>query len=192
MNYVENMKKLGFTDDFVQKVTENKDFEAIRKIMDESVSFEDAAAKVKEEFPSINIDEVRKNLEELEKQNENAGDSSSDEVVDLEDDALEAVAGGSVGSWFKSNWKSAGLAFMVGGVLGLVVDYVGIASALKAAMNDYTARDKKNYGDTDVATVAYPKFLEKLSICRDLFHGFDYSGFLSGSDCSPAIQPAKQ
>ena len=65
---------------------------------------------------------------------------------------------------------------------GLVVDYVGIASALKAAMNDYTARDKKNYGDTDVATVAYPKFLEKLSICRDLFHGFDYSGFLSGSD----------
>ena len=65
---------------------------------------------------------------------------------------------------------------------GLVVDYVGIASALKAAMNDYTARDKKNYGDTDVATVAYPKFLEKLSICRDIFHGYDYSGFLSGSD----------
>ncbi len=26
-------------------------------------------------------------------------------------------------------------------------------------MNDYTARDKKNYGDTDVAKVAYPKFL---------------------------------
>ena len=29
---------------------------------------------------------------------------------------------------------------------GLVVDYVGIASALKQAMNDYTSRDKKNYG----------------------------------------------
>ena len=26
---------------------------------------------------------------------------------------------------------------------GLVVDYVGIASALKEAMNDYTSRDKK-------------------------------------------------
>ena len=26
---------------------------------------------------------------------------------------------------------------------GLVVDYVGIAAALKRAMNDYTARDKK-------------------------------------------------
>lgn len=65
---------------------------------------------------------------------------------------------------------------------GLVVDYVGIASALKQAMNDYTTRDKKNYGDTDVAKVAYPKFLEKLSICRDLFHGYDYSNFMGGTD----------
>ena len=44
---------------------------------------------------------------------------------------------------------------------GLVVDYVGIATALKKAMNDYTARDKKNYGDTDVAKVAFPKFQDK-------------------------------
>ena len=65
---------------------------------------------------------------------------------------------------------------------GLVVDYVGIASALKQAMNDYTARDKKNYGDTDIAKVAYPKFLEKLSICRDIFHGYDYSKFTTGTD----------
>lgn len=65
---------------------------------------------------------------------------------------------------------------------GLVVDYVGIAAALKDAMNDYTSRDKKNYGDTDVAKVAYPKFLEKLSICRDIFHGYDYSKFTTGTD----------
>ena len=65
---------------------------------------------------------------------------------------------------------------------GLVVDYVGIASALKQAMNDYTSRDKKNYGDTDVAKVAYPKLLEKLSVCRDKFHGFDYSKFQTGTD----------
>ena len=65
---------------------------------------------------------------------------------------------------------------------GLIVDYVGIASALKQAMNDYTARDKKNYGDTDIAKVAYPKFLEKLSICRDLFHGYDYSKFTNDTD----------
>lgn len=65
---------------------------------------------------------------------------------------------------------------------GLVVDYVGIATALKKAMNDFTARDKKNYGDTDVAKVAFPKFQEKLSVCRDKFHGFDYSKFQTGTD----------
>lgn len=65
---------------------------------------------------------------------------------------------------------------------GLIVDYVGIAAALKEAMNDYTARDKKNYGDTDVTKAAYPKFLEKLSVCRDLFHGFNYKKFATGTD----------
>ena len=65
---------------------------------------------------------------------------------------------------------------------GLVVDYVGIATALKKAMNDYTARDKKNYGDTDVAKVAYPEFLKKLDVCRDKFHGYDYSKFTTGTD----------
>ena len=65
---------------------------------------------------------------------------------------------------------------------GLVVDYVGIASALKQAMNDYTSRDKDNYGNMDIAETAYPKFQEKLSVCRDLFHGFNYSKFFDGSD----------
>lgn len=69
---------------------------------------------------------------------------------------------------------------------GLVVDYVGIATALKKAMNDYTARDKKNYGDTDVAKVAFPKFQEKLSVCRDKFHGYDYSKFQNGTDLERA------
>ena len=69
---------------------------------------------------------------------------------------------------------------------GLIVDYVGIATALKQAMNDYTSRDKKNYGDTDVSMVAYPKFLEKLSICRDIFYGYDYSKFKSGTDLERA------
>lgn len=71
---------------------------------------------------------------------------------------------------------------------GLVVDYVGIASALKQAMNDYTNRDKNNYGDTDIAKTALPKFIEKLEVCRDLFHGFDYSGFMraNASDLSRA------
>ena len=62
---------------------------------------------------------------------------------------------------------------------GLVVDYVGIANALKRAMKDYTKRDQKKYGDMDIGKTAYPKFLEKLSVCRDKMFGFDYSEFLA-------------
>lgn len=69
---------------------------------------------------------------------------------------------------------------------GLVVDYVGIAGALKQAMNDYTIRDRKNYGDTDISTVAKPKFIEKLEVCRGLLYGFDYSGFAKGSNLERA------
>ena len=65
---------------------------------------------------------------------------------------------------------------------GLVVDYVGIASALKQAMNDYSKRDQSNYGDTDIGKAALPKFQEKLEVCRDLFHGFDYANFMDGTD----------
>ena len=64
---------------------------------------------------------------------------------------------------------------------GLVVDYVGIASALRQAMNDYTKRDKQNYGEQDIAKTALPKFIEKLEVCRGLFHACDYSGFMDKS-----------
>lgn len=69
---------------------------------------------------------------------------------------------------------------------GLIVDYVGLATALKQAMKDYTTRDIKNYGDPDIAKVAYPKFLEKLEVCRDLFHGHDYSKFINGTNLDRA------
>lgn len=69
---------------------------------------------------------------------------------------------------------------------GLIVDYVGIASALKAAMKEYTKRDQSRYGDMDIAKVAYPKFQEKLQVCKDLLHGFDFSGFIGGSPLTMA------
>ncbi|MHB9291203.1 putative type I restriction enzyme, R subunit [Hollandina sp. SP2] len=61
---------------------------------------------------------------------------------------------------------------------GLVVDYIGIAGALKQAMNDYTRRDQKNYGEMDIAKTALPKFAEKLQVCAELFHGFDWRSFI--------------
>lgn len=62
---------------------------------------------------------------------------------------------------------------------GLVVDYIGLASALKAAMKQYTDKDKKNFNNMDVSKTAYVKFQEKLSVCRDLMYGFDYSEFMT-------------
>ena len=65
---------------------------------------------------------------------------------------------------------------------GLIVDYVGIAQALKQAMQDYTSRDRQQFGDPDINKTAKLKFQEKLELCRDLLHGFDYEGFYEGTD----------
>ena len=69
---------------------------------------------------------------------------------------------------------------------GLIVDYVGIAAALKDAMKRYTKRDRDNYGNNDIKEKAYSEFKEKLEICRDLLHGYDYSKFHHGSPAERA------
>ena len=69
---------------------------------------------------------------------------------------------------------------------GLVVDYIGIAKALKEAMRDYTVRDRKNFGNPDIKGMAFTKFKEKLEVCQDLFYGYDYSKFHTGTDADRA------
>ena len=69
---------------------------------------------------------------------------------------------------------------------GLVVDYIGIAKALKEAMRDYTKQDQENYGNTNIKDTALVKFKEKIEVCRDLFHGFEYSKFRTGTDADRA------
>ena len=69
-----------------------------------------------------------------------------------------------------------------GKVGGLVVDYIGIAQALKEAMKFYTSNDRRRFGDPDIAKTAYVQFREHLEICADLMHGFDYSGFATATD----------
>ena len=69
---------------------------------------------------------------------------------------------------------------------GLIVDYVGIAAALKEAMKRYTKRDRDNYGNNDIKEKAYSEFKEKLEICRDMLHGYDYSHFHHGSPAERA------
>ena len=69
---------------------------------------------------------------------------------------------------------------------GLVVDYIGIAQALKHAMKFYSEGDRQKFGDPDIKTTALKKFQEELEICRDLMHGFDYSKFKDASDLKRA------
>lgn len=69
---------------------------------------------------------------------------------------------------------------------GLIVDYVGIAQALKAAMKQYTNRDQRRFGDPDIAKTALLKWREEMEICRDQMHGFSYEGFFEDNNTKRA------
>ncbi len=69
---------------------------------------------------------------------------------------------------------------------GLIVDYVGIAQALKAAMQQYTNRDRRRFGDPDIAKTALLKWKEEMEICQDLLHGYDYTGFFKSDNAKRA------
>lgn len=62
---------------------------------------------------------------------------------------------------------------------GLVVDYIGIANELKAALKEYTASKGRGRPTVD-AHEAYAVLEEKLDVLRSLLHGFDYGDFLIG------------
>ncbi len=69
---------------------------------------------------------------------------------------------------------------------GLIVDYVGIAQALKEAMKQYTNRDRQRFGDPDIAKTALLKWQEEMEICRNILHGFNYEAFFEDSDAKKA------
>ena len=62
---------------------------------------------------------------------------------------------------------------------GLVVDYIGIANELKAALKEYTASNGRGRPTVD-AREAWALLEEKLDVLRGMLHGFDYSDFASG------------
>ncbi|XHX75713.1 MAG: type I restriction endonuclease subunit R (plasmid) [Stenomitos frigidus ULC029] len=62
---------------------------------------------------------------------------------------------------------------------GLVVDYLGIAQDLKAALMDYTEGDRGETGIPIAEAVALMQ--EKYEIVAAMFHGFDYSRFFTGT-----------
>jgi len=66
---------------------------------------------------------------------------------------------------------------------GRVVDYLGLADALKRALANYTASGGKGKATVDQAE-AIAVLLEKYEVVRDMFHGFDYAPIVK----APAAQ----
>ena len=62
---------------------------------------------------------------------------------------------------------------------GLVVDYLGLADQLKKALADYTEQDRDQTGIP--IEQALDVLQEKYEVVREMFHGFDYSKFFSGT-----------
>jgi len=62
---------------------------------------------------------------------------------------------------------------------GLVVDYLGLAHELKAALATYTESGGTGRTALDQAE-AVAVMLEKYDVCRGLFHGFDWSKWTTG------------
>ncbi|MEJ2794293.1 type I restriction endonuclease subunit R [Iodobacter sp. LRB] len=63
---------------------------------------------------------------------------------------------------------------------GLVVDYIGIANELKAALKEYTASNGKGKPTVDTSE-AWAILEERLDVLRGMLHGFDYSNFETGT-----------
>ncbi|MDZ7641459.1 MAG: type I restriction endonuclease subunit R [Desulfurivibrio sp.] len=61
---------------------------------------------------------------------------------------------------------------------GRVVDYLGIAEALKRALSNYTASGGRGQATVDQAE-AVAVMREKVEVVRDLLHGFDYRAILA-------------
>jgi type I restriction enzyme R subunit len=63
---------------------------------------------------------------------------------------------------------------------GLVVDYLGLADELKRALATYTEAGGKGETALDQAE-AVALMLEKYEVCRGLFHGLDWSRWITGT-----------
>ena len=75
---------------------------------------------------------------------------------------------------------------------GLVVDYLGLAHELKAALANYTESGGKGQTAIDQEE-AVAIMLEKHEVCCDIFHGFDWSMWMSGGpQARLTILPAAQ
>lgn len=75
---------------------------------------------------------------------------------------------------------------------GLVVDYIGLVDQLKLALANYTQSGGQGNATVD-QEVAIKEVQRYAEVCRDLFHGFDWSEWITGSPSERvSLLPAAQ
>ena len=74
---------------------------------------------------------------------------------------------------------------------GLVVDYLGVANELKEAVDNYTENRGKGRPTLN-QDEAVAVMREKYEVCCGLFHGFDWSTWLVGTQERLRLLPAAQ
>lgn len=149
----ETAAKQGASADFIETFEKNFDLAEIQNIIASCDTQDEAFQKLHEKYPVLKIEELKKQFDEYAANMNLSENSESEEVVDLEDDALEAVAGGSIGSWLKKNW--AGLAVGVvctvaGAALGSPMIGAMVGQTAMGLVNSQVAKkDQKKDAETD-------------------------------------------
>ncbi|MFC5571125.1 type I restriction endonuclease subunit R [Lysobacter yangpyeongensis] len=76
---------------------------------------------------------------------------------------------------------------------GLIVDYIGIGEELKKAIRQYTKESGSEREPVDTSGLALKILLDTLDVIRrELFHGFDYSGFDDPKKALALLAPAME
>lgn len=153
----EAASKQGASADFIETFEKNFDIAEIQKLVVGSDTKEEAFQKIHEKYPVLKVEELKKIFDDYAANMNVAEDSGSEEVVDLEDDALEEVAGGSIGSWLKKNWAGLTVAVVctvAGSALGapMIGAMVG-QTAMGLVNNEVAKKDTKKDAKTDNSNV---------------------------------------
>ncbi|EID85726.1 hypothetical protein MSI_05450 [Treponema sp. JC4] len=86
----------------------DEDFSKLTNAINGSSSINEACKKICEVFPELSEEELKEATDLI---ISNLNQKQQEEVTNLSENDLEAVAGGSFGSWMKKNWG-----YVVGGV----------------------------------------------------------------------------
>ena len=130
-------RQQGATEEAVNAV----DLKKVEDLILSCGSMEEAIDTICETYPQLDKEWLKKTVEdakqEVDAQLEANSNPDSEDVVDLDEDDLEAVAGGSAGSWFKKNWPilvgaAAGMALAAGG-MAMYSKFKGGAAAAQGA-----------------------------------------------------------